>query len=122
MRDVRNIAFICLALFVPRRVVAQGTAWIATWATSPQPRDGDPDEPLLKIEDQTVRERVRVSLGGSQIRVRLANEYGATPLLIGSVTVAAPSDPASIRPGSVQIVKFGGRNSITIAPGAPVVS
>jgi lysophospholipase L1-like esterase len=122
MRDARNLAFICFVLFAPHRAVAQGTAWIATWAASPQPVDGDPDEPLLKIEDQTVRERVRVSIGGSQIRVRLSNECGATPLLIGSVTVARPTDPASIRPGSVRLVTFGGRNSITIAPGAPVVS
>jgi hypothetical protein len=122
MREARNLAFICFVLFVPHRAVAQRTGWMATWAASPQPADGDPDEPLLTIEDQTVRERVRVSIGGSQIRVRLSNEYGATPLLVGSVTVATPNDPASIRPGSVQMVTFGGRNSITIAPGAPVVS
>jgi len=54
MFDARNLAFICFVLFVPHRAVAQGTAWIATWATSPQPLDGDPDEPLLQIEDQTV--------------------------------------------------------------------
>jgi lysophospholipase L1-like esterase len=122
MRDARNLAFICLSLFVPHRAVAQGTTWIVTWAASPQSVDGDPDEPLLKIEDQTVRERVRVSIEGARIRFRLSNEYGSTPLLIGSVTVAASSDPASVRPGSVQSVTFGGRNSISIAAGAPVVS
>jgi lysophospholipase L1-like esterase len=82
----------------------------------------DPDEPLLKIEDQTVRERVRVSIGGAQIRIRLSNEFGSTPLLIGSATVAVPADPAGVKPGSIQAVTFGGRNSVTIPAGAPVLS
>jgi lysophospholipase L1-like esterase len=69
-----------------------------------------------------VRERVRVSIGGAQIRIRLSNEYGSTPLLIGSVTVATPSDPASVRRGSIHTVTFGGRQSVTITAGAPVLS
>jgi hypothetical protein len=82
----------------------------------------NPDEPLLKIEDQTVRERVRVSIGGDQICIRLSNEYGSLPLPIGSVTVATPNDAASVRLGSIQSVSFGGRTSITVPAGAPVVS
>ena len=122
MRDARNFALICCLLFVPQRAAAQANTWIATWVASPQPVDADPDEALFKIEDQTVRERVRVSIGGAQIRIRLSNEYGATPLLIASVTVATPSDPASIRPGSIHTVTFGGHQSVTIAAGAPVLS
>jgi len=122
MRDARNFALICCLLFVPQGAAAQANAWIATWAASPQPVAADPDEPLLKIDDQTVRERVRISIGGAQIRIRLSNEYGSTPLLIGSVTVATPSEPAGIRPGSIHTVTFGGRQSVTIAAGAPVLS
>jgi len=122
MRDARNFAILCCLLFVPQWAAAQANAWIATWAASPQPVSADPEEPLLKIEDQTVRERVRVSIGGAQIRIRLSNEYGSTPLLIGSVMVATPSDPASIRPGSIHTVTFEGRQSVTIAAGAPVLS
>jgi hypothetical protein len=79
-------------------------------------------EPLLNIEDQTVRERVRVSIGGAQICIRLSNEYGSASLLVGSVTVAAPTDPASVKPGSIQAVTFAGRNSVSIPAGAPVLS
>jgi lysophospholipase L1-like esterase len=110
-------------LLVPQLASAQRDAWIATWTASPEPAGGgDPNEPLLNLEDQTVRERVRVSIGGDRIRLRLSNEFGASPLLVGSVTVAVPSDPASIRPGSIHPVTFDGLNSITIPPGAPVLS
>jgi lysophospholipase L1-like esterase len=122
MNVLRNCALVCFLLFVPQPVGAPRNAWIATWAASPEPADPDPDEPLLKIEDQTVRERVRLSIGGAQLCIRLSNEYGPTPLLIGSVTVAMPNEPESVRPGSIKSVTFGGRNSVTIPAGAPVLS
>jgi lysophospholipase L1-like esterase len=118
----RRLALFCFLLWFFPHVSAAQDSWIATWAASPQPSAPDPDEPLLNIENQTVRARVRVSLGGSQIRIRLSNEYGSVPILIGSVTVASPTDPASVKPGSIQTVTFSGRNSITIPTGAPVLS
>jgi lysophospholipase L1-like esterase len=122
MRKLRNCALVCFLLVAPQLAAAPRNAWIATWAASPQSVTPDPDEPLLKIEDQTVRERVRVSIGGDQICIRLSNEYGSLPLPIGSVTVATPNDAASVRPGSIRSVSFGGRTSITVPAGAPVLS
>jgi len=126
MNALRNGALVCFVLLVPAMTGAQRNAarnvWIATWAASPQPTAPDPDEPLLNLEDQTVRERVRVSIGGSRIRLRLSNEYGSAPLLIGSATVAAPNDSTSVRPGSIQTVTFGGHNSVAIPAGAPALS
>lgn len=122
MNAVRTCALACFLLFAPHWTAAPRTAWIATWAASSQPVAPDPNEPLLNIEDQTVRERVRVSIGGTKIRIRLSNEYGSAPLLIGSATVAAPNDPTSVRPGSIRTVTFGDRYSVTIPAGAPVLS
>ena len=122
MRELRNCALVCFFLLVPRLAEAQRNTWIATWAASPEPTAPDPSRPLLNIEDQTVRERVRLSIGGVQIRIRLSNEYGSAPLLIGSATVATPTDPASVRSGSIQTITFGGHNSVTIPAGAPVLS
>ncbi len=125
MNALRNCALVCF-LLIPQLAGAQRNApqnaWIATWAASPQPTAPNPNKPLLNIEDQTVRERVRVSIGGAQICIRLSNEYGSATLLVGSATVASPTDPASVRPGSIHTVTFGGHNSITIPAGAPVLS
>ncbi len=129
-KALRNCALAGILLFAPRLAPqpagtprdAGRQKWIATWAASPQPTAPDADEPLLNIEDQTVRERMRVSIGGARICLRLSNEYGATPLLIGSATVAVPSDPASVRPGTTQAVTFAGHHSVTIPAGAPVLS
>jgi lysophospholipase L1-like esterase len=122
MREGRNFAAVCFLLVVSQLASAQGLGWIATWAASPEWADPDPKDPLLNIDDQTVRERVRVSVGGSQICLRFSNEYGSAPLVVGSATVGVPNDPASVRSGSLQTLTFGGRNSVTIAAEAAVLS
>jgi len=113
---------ICRLILTPAVAVAQPNAWIATWASSPQSTNPNPKVPMLNLENQTVRERVRVSIGGSEIRIRLSNEYGSVPLLVGAVTVATPTDVASVKPDTIHSVTFSGRNSITIPPGAPMLS
>ena len=122
MKSVGILALCGFLLLVPRLVAGQRDAWVATWAASPEPADADASEPLLNIENQTVRERVRVSVGGPQIRLRLSNEFGSAPLLIGSVTVALPNGPAGIQSASVRTLTFDSRNSVSISAGAPILS
>ena len=122
VNSLRDCVLLCSLLLVPCLAAGQREAWIATWSASPEAADPDPNQPVLNLQDQTVRERLRISVGGSEIRIRLSNEYGSSPLLVGSVTVAVPNDPASVKPGSIRVVTFGGRDSITIPPGAPALS
>jgi lysophospholipase L1-like esterase len=122
MRKPRNQGLVCLLLLIPQLAGALQNTWIATWAASPEWADPDPRLPLLNIDDQTVRERVRISIGGARVRIRLSNEYGTAPLLIGSTTAAVPSGPGSVSPGSIHTVTFKGREAVTIPAGAAVVS
>ena len=115
-------ALISILSLAPQSRAAEPEKWVATWAASPAPADPDPSQPILNLQNQTVRERVRISVGGSQLRIRLTNECGSAPVLIGSVRVAVPTDPAGVESGSIAPVTFGGRNSITIPPGAPAIS
>ena len=101
---------------------ARVTTWAATWTASPEAADPDPKQPLLHLDDQTVREHVRVSIGGTRIRLRLSNECGSSPVVVGRVTVAVASSPESVISNSIHVVTFDGRTSITIPPGAPALS
>jgi lysophospholipase L1-like esterase len=100
--------------------------WIGTWAASPQPVWA-PDffAPFgipRALRDQTIRQVVRVSLGGSQVRVVLSNEYGTLPLVIGNAHVALAAEGGAIQPGTDHPLTFGGQPGITIPPGAPAIS
>ena len=96
--------------------------WVATWAAVPTTI---PPAPPLVLSDQTVRHVVHTSIGGDQVRIRVSNEFGATPLRIGEVHVAvrdgsgAGTDAVA---GTDRRVTFGGRAAVTVPAGAPLVS
>ena len=100
--------------------------WIGTWTASPQPVWG-PDFPVplnmpRNLRDQTLRQIVHVSIGGSRVRIVLSNEYGDQPMRIGAAHVALAGNGAAIAPGSDHGLTFGGQPTIVVPPGAPVVS
>jgi lysophospholipase L1-like esterase len=76
----------------------------------------------MTFTDQTLRLIVHTSLGGNQVRIRLSNELGATPLRIGAAHIALRQEGASIVPGTDRVLTFGGVPGITIPPGAPALS
>lgn len=114
--------FATVLLFFSHCALAQRSTWIATWAASPEAADADPDEALLNLNNQTVRERVRVTLGGAQIRLRFSNEYSSAPVLLGAVSVGIARSTTGVVPGSLRRVTFGRTNTILIPPGAPALS
>ena len=91
--------------------------WVATWSASPQAA-GSP----LRLNGQTIRQIVRVSMGGKLVRVRLSNAFGTGTLTIGAARVALRSTGASIAAGSDRVLTFNGSQSTKIPPGAFAVS
>ncbi|MGH3390561.1 MAG: SGNH/GDSL hydrolase family protein [Actinomadura sp.] len=97
-------------------------AWTGTWATVPTTV---PPANVTTFEDQTIRQLVHVSVGGDAVRVRLSNEFGDRPLVIGEAHLARAAEDGSaerIADGSDRMLTFGGRPEVTIPPGAPVLS
>jgi lysophospholipase L1-like esterase len=93
--------------------------WVTTWGASPQPIAGPA---TAQFNNQTVRMIARISKGGDQIRVWLNNTFGADSLVIGAAHLAKHGAGADIEPGSDHALNFGGSPTITIPPGASVVS
>jgi lysophospholipase L1-like esterase len=96
-----------------------GRDWAGTWGTAPA--DAAP-KTLQVFTDQTVRLVVHTSIGGSKVRIRLSNELGSTPLRIGAAHVALRAGGANVDPASSRALTFGGRPSVVIPPGAPMLS
>lgn len=100
----------------------------ATWATAPQdynevfPGGAFPAPPALSFSDQSIRQIVRVSVGGRGLRVRLSNRFGAEPLTLDGVHVALGSGGSSIDVASDYPLEFEGRSAVTIPAGEDVWS
>ena len=67
---------------------ARAEDWIGTWTASVQPVWGPdfavPTNMPRNLWNQTIRQTVRASIGGKQVRVVFSNEYGTQPVLIGA--------------------------------------
>jgi lysophospholipase L1-like esterase len=128
---VGRIAFVCgvAAWLLTGEIVCGQTAadklhWVGSWAASQQtPEMGNLLDPEL-MQDATLRQIVHLSVGGSQLRVRVSNAFGTQPLHLTAVRVARPVSAAgaAIEAGSDTAVQFNGAVDVTIPAGAEYVS
>jgi lysophospholipase L1-like esterase len=95
--------------------------WIAAWAASPQAAS-QRSRFVTGFDNQTVRNVLFSSIGGSMVRIRFTNAYGATPLQIGRATVAIHARGPRLAPGTTRRLMFAGQPSVTIPPGAEALS
>jgi lysophospholipase L1-like esterase len=96
--------------------------WVGTWASSAQLASGEQAAPAAGFPDTTLRQVVRVSIGGARLRVRFSNAFGATPLTLGKAHVALPAGAGAIRKDTDRALAFRGERSVTIPPGASMLS
>src|SRR5262245_22189704 len=98
--------------------------WVQTWGAAPLPptptQGNFPGTP--SFENQTIRQTVRISVGGQHVRIRFTNEYGTKPLTIGGARVALADEKGNIQPGTDRPVLFAGQASGTVLAAAPLVS
>jgi lysophospholipase L1-like esterase len=98
-------------------LVGAGTApaqsrghWAAAWAAAPQP---SPVQATV-VENVTLRQTVRLTLGGSRLQVRFSNEFGNEPLRIGAAAVSVG--------GVTKSLTFSGHPGAVAPSGAPLLS
>jgi lysophospholipase L1-like esterase len=117
----KTISTLALAAAVATSAAAS-EQWQASWYAAPQPGwDAGfalPTNMPAGLQDQTVRETLRLSAGGQRVRVVLSNRYGLEPLVIGEARLAR------VRTGATEgaLLSFGGKPSVTVAPGRQAVS
>jgi lysophospholipase L1-like esterase len=76
----------------------------------------------LEFNNQTLREIVHLSIGGSAVRVRFSNFFGRQSLEIGSAHLALRASDSAILTSSDRALTFGGMAGVTVPPNAFVVS
>jgi len=98
-----------------------GENWLTSWYAAPQP-GWDSSFPLPMqvppcLDNQSLRDTVRLSIGGHRLRLVFSNRYGREPLTIGAVRVRLAGDS---RAG--QALTFSGRRAVSILPGETATS
>ncbi len=98
------------------------TIWVGTWSTAQQLVEPRNMPPQPGLSNNTLRQIVRVSLGGDCLKAKFSNEFSTSPLTLKAVHIADSQGGSVIDPDTEVILKFGGETEVTIAPGTAVTS
>lgn len=114
-----------LGLVLQNLPAAEGH-WVTTWGCAPQLTEPG-NLPPAALANSTLRQFVRNSIGGKQVRVRFSNAYGTNPVTINLAHIAlAPSTASAgngdIHPATGRALTFSGAPTTVIPPGLVVYS
>jgi len=117
------------ALFLAAGMAALAAAapaqaeWVASWTASPHAPLGTTGPfAAASYNDVTITQIIRISEGGTSLRVRLSNRYGPGPLAIGEARVVQIDADGKEIAGSARALTFGGDKGAVIPRGSPFVS
>mgnify|MGYP000167917173 CR=1 FL=1 len=140
----RHFTAVCVAACLMASQALAADRWLGAWGFAPTPPAAPPPAsapnpapapapapPATQqtppppaspstVTDVTLRQLVRVSAAGTKVRVRLSNEFGTAPLVIGKAVVALAKADGSA--GEGKALTFGGQAQAMIYPGAPLYS
>ena len=94
----------------------------ATPLPAPPPGQTFAPPPYMHFTNQTLRQIVHTSVGGSKARVVLSNAYGTAAVTIGAAHIALRDKEGAIQTASGRALTFSGRPTITIPANAVVYS
>lgn len=93
------------------------SVWAGTWASAPV----QADEKRV-LHEETLRQIVHTSIGGSHVRIHISNLFGTQPLRIEDVHIARANRGPSIVPGTDRSLHFDGQPFVVIPAGEAAIS
>jgi lysophospholipase L1-like esterase len=133
-RHLAKRALIAGMLLLGAAAPAGAQPWVAAWTASahgPYPVGNPTAQPELKFAfpaadhgavDQSFRMIVRPDVWGRQARIRLSNAFGTKPVTFDGVFIGLQTSGSAVLPGTNRPIQFAGKTSVTVAPGASVLS
>src|SRR5882762_5894188 len=110
------------------------TDWVTSWAASvqgPYPVGNPSAQPNLSLafpsaetgaRDQSFRLIVKPEFWGARARMRFSNALGAQPVTFDGAFAGMQWSGSAVMPGTNRAITFGGKGSVTVAPGESVWS
>jgi lysophospholipase L1-like esterase len=118
------IGFVLLTLSIScsSHMTTAEDCWIGTWVSAQQLAESRNNPPSPYLANNTLRQVVRATLGGSRIRVQFSNKYSDCAVTINSAHIAVSTGGSSINTTTDTSLTFGGESSVTIPAGDEIYS
>jgi lysophospholipase L1-like esterase len=107
---------------LPEPVVVEKKLWVGIWSTAPQLVEPGNMPPSPGLTNNSLRQVVRVSIGGDTLRVKFSNEFSTRPVTMNSVQIAVSTGSGAINATTIKELKFKGSSVATMNPGAAITS
>ncbi|MGB2867616.1 MAG: hypothetical protein WBD36_04140 [Bacteroidota bacterium] len=98
------------------------TKWVGTWSTAPQLVEPGNMPPSPGLTNNSLRQVVRVSIGGDTIRVKFSNEFSTSAVTMNSVQIAVSTGGNAIDISTNKELKFNGNSQVSMNAGVAVTS
>ncbi|HEX7583279.1 MAG TPA: SGNH/GDSL hydrolase family protein, partial [Prolixibacteraceae bacterium] len=95
---------------------------MGTWSTAPQLVETGNMPPSPGLTNNSLRQVVRVSIGGDTLRVKFSNEFSASPVTMKSIQIAVSTGGSAIDVSTNKKLKFNGNPEVTMNAGMAVIS
>ena len=105
-----------------QRLSNNKSSWVGTWATAQQLVEPHNVPPSPGLTNNTLRQIIRVSIGGKNIRLHFSNLFSDESTVLESVTVANVVNAAMIDGQSLKQLTFDGKSSVAIEAKSDVFS
>ena len=123
IRTRLNLVLLSLALFLsPENLYSQSSAWVGSWACANYAAGANNTPPSPYLANNTLRQIVRVSIGGDSLRVKFSNKTCATPVTMKSVNIAVSKGGSSVDASTITSLQFNGNSSVTMNAYSTVTS
>ncbi len=123
LKRLRISALVCAFVLIACCAKPQTDgSWVGTWSTAPQLVEPHNLPPEPGLSNNTLRQVVRVSVGGDSLRVKFSNEFSVGPVILKKVQIAVSTGGSSIDTSSITYLTFNGIKETTIPAQASVTS
>ena len=117
-----NLRFFSFCYSQPAGISATAQQWVGTWSTAPQLVETGNMLPSPGLTNNSLRQVIRVSIGGDTLRVRFSNEFSASAVTMKSVQIAASTRGNTVKVSTNKELRFNGNSEITMDAGTAVTS
>jgi lysophospholipase L1-like esterase len=96
--------------------------WVGTWSTAPQLVEPGNMPPSPGLNNNTLRQVIRVSIGGDSLRIRFSNVFSNSTVTMKAVKIAVSTGGSTIDASTMKELKFNGSSDVSMNPGVTITS
>jgi lysophospholipase L1-like esterase len=117
-----NFGFFSFCYSQPTGISAAAKKWVGTWSTAPQLVEPGNMPPSPGLANNSLRQVIRVSIGGDTLRARFSNEFSTSAVTMKSVQIAVSTGGNTINVSTNKELRFSGNSEVTMDAGVAVTS